>query len=546
MEKVGKIAVGVMCNGTVFQQWQAKCLLALQTDPRFEIKLLIVNGTSSTQPTFLQKFSGPFFYRQFENRWLKSAARKPIFLDAELGSVPKVIYRVNRKGRFSEYFADADVETIKSHQLDFIIRFGFGIIRGEVLNSAKWGVWSFHHGNPEEYRGGPAGFWELIHRKPATGTILQRLTEKLDLGVVLHQGTFPTVFHSYGEQLDQLLMGSANWVKTTALQCASGNIDPAKGIATLTKKGHLYKFPTNLGFLYFLVRLAWNKVFFYRTKYFFRDLWLFGVTELTPQELLTTTSFDKINWAPKPKHSWHYKADCFATPTTDGLAIYFENYSYRQQKATIQSTCYSPKTGLFSEDSLVLAPKHHLSYPFVFQWQNETYLLPEAWQSKKLTLYRVDKAGCIAVADLLSDFKAVDPTLVHFQNRFWLFCTEKSAASHQLYIFYAENLTGPYQPHTLNPVKTAVESSRAAGTIFQLGDSLYRPAQKCSHTYGGSVVINKILELTTETYSEIVVNEIFPNPKWQYNKGLHTISVVNNLVVFDAKKEEFNFNPKGN
>lgn len=77
-----------------------------------------------------------------------------------------------------------------------IIRFGFRIIRGEVLHTARHGVWSFHHGDNREYRGAPPYFWELYERNPVAGSILQKLTEKLDGGKVLSRSWSSTDLHS--------------------------------------------------------------------------------------------------------------------------------------------------------------------------------------------------------------------------------------------------------------------------------------------------------------------------------------------------------------
>ncbi|WP_418286667.1 hypothetical protein [Halorubrum sp. DTA46] len=46
------------------------------------------------------------------------------------------------------------------------------------------GVLSYHHGDPREYRGGPAGFWEYMHGADTAGTIVQTLTDELDAGIV--------------------------------------------------------------------------------------------------------------------------------------------------------------------------------------------------------------------------------------------------------------------------------------------------------------------------------------------------------------------------
>ena len=95
------------------------------------------------------------------------------------------------RGRVHRFPPEA-VQAVKERQLDVIIRFGFNILRGEVLTSAKYGIWSYHHGDNHYYRGGPPCFWEVYERNQLTGVILQVLTEELDNGKVLSKGMFAT------------------------------------------------------------------------------------------------------------------------------------------------------------------------------------------------------------------------------------------------------------------------------------------------------------------------------------------------------------------
>ena len=94
--------------------------------------------------------------------------------------------------RFVHRFPPEAIERIREKNLDVLIRFGFNILRGEILQSARYGVWSYHHGDNDFYRGGPPYFWEVYEGNPTSGTILQVLTEELDGGHVLCKGYFAT------------------------------------------------------------------------------------------------------------------------------------------------------------------------------------------------------------------------------------------------------------------------------------------------------------------------------------------------------------------
>jgi hypothetical protein len=85
--------------------------------------------------------------------------------------------------KFVQRFPDDVLDKIRAKDLDVLLRFGFNILHGDILNAARYGVWSYHHGDNEFYRGGPPHFWELREGAALSGVILQVLTEDLDGGL---------------------------------------------------------------------------------------------------------------------------------------------------------------------------------------------------------------------------------------------------------------------------------------------------------------------------------------------------------------------------
>ena len=117
------------------------------------------------------------------------------FKRIDISSVTKEILdvhpRISKSGFFYEY-NDDDIENIQRKNLDVIIRLGSGIIRGKMLSVAKNGIFSFHHGDNEFFRGGPPGFWEVYFKKPLTGFVIQQLNEVLDGGKIIFKGQVET------------------------------------------------------------------------------------------------------------------------------------------------------------------------------------------------------------------------------------------------------------------------------------------------------------------------------------------------------------------
>src|SRR5262249_7152166 len=123
--------------------------------------------------------------------------------------------------------AEADVERIRASDLDFVLRFGLGIIRGRVLDAARYGIWSFHHDDERVVRGGPPAFWEIYDGVATTGVLLQRLTDRLDGGIPLARATFRSVLHSYPRNRDRTFLGAAGLPAQVARAVRSGALDPS-------------------------------------------------------------------------------------------------------------------------------------------------------------------------------------------------------------------------------------------------------------------------------------------------------------------------------
>jgi hypothetical protein len=122
---------------------------------------------------------------------------------------------------------------------------------------------------------------------------------------------------------------------------------------------------------------------------------------------------------------------------------------------------------------------------------------------------------------------------------YWLFYTRKDNGFDpdlHLFLSYSFSLDGPFLPHFRNPVKIDVRSARPAGQLFVHNGAIYRPAQNFAVTYGGSIVLNKITQLTIQDFQEEAVGELH-SPHPTFNKGMHTLSVLNeSLVAIDFKR----------
>ncbi len=542
--KVTFLRFGVLCSGTKFQHWQMEAIRKLLGSGHQLVMLILDDRTPEElgkKSRFRKYFSRNMLFHLFDRFFFHPSEKKGEDLHPEMSAASILKCKVGKKGH-SEFFSPADIDRIRSQNLDFILRFGFNIIRGEILESARYGIWSFHHDDERKYRGGPPCFWEIYFRDTVTGAILQRLTDRLDNGIILKKAYLRTLKQSYSHNLNQMLAVSSSWPVLVADEIIRNGYkaEPAE-----ESYAPVYKIPGNWKMVIFLWRLLWNKLIYHYWDLFRPEAWNVGLVKypihqialnqvtLRPEDIIWLRLFEKSN----------YLADPSGFMEENKLHILVEDYNYSKCRATISEIIWDPPRNSFSAPIRIIEGKKHLSYPFVVEHQKVIYCLPESYQDGNIGLYRRNFSEEAFIEDhvLLENVDAIDPTLFFYNNTWWLFFTSKEFSRSHLYIYHSDILLGRYEPHRKNPVKMDVRSSRPAGTPFVYDGSLYRPAQDCSHTYGGRVCVNKVIKLTPDEFDEIPTHFVGPVMGTRHSKGLHTLSSVGEYTLIDGKRFHFNW-----
>ncbi|MBL8022449.1 MAG: family 43 glycosylhydrolase [Leptospirales bacterium] len=569
----GTLRIGIMCQGLTFPAWQSYAIERLLRTEGAKIALLIFDDgvfQENNEPEssagrirsrlrqainerrlFSTIFSaivsrlrlGWLFnrnflwilYRKLGRRFSPQPCDERVDMREALQNVPSIRCKVRLIGKYSQHFTPADIETIKGHDVDLIIRFAFNILRGEILNTPRYGVWSFHHDDHLKYRGGPEGFWEIYRNDHRSGAMLQRLSEKLDDGTVLCKDEFKTIRHSYSQNRNQLLMKTARWPADVCFSILNGQ---KEFHGSARSDAPIFRLPGNGVMLLYFLRLYWNRLarlwhHLFGLSAVGPEKWAVGVLNGSFQELLPPAN-PSIHWITPPAHQFY--ADPFFVEFEHEFYIFFELFEYgkRGYLAYVKSSDLVN----FSQPQLIIERPYHLSYPAIIRHGKGIYCTPEQYQSRSVMLYEAqsfpDKWKEVNV--LIKDFAGVDPAVFMHNETWWMFVS--NAENHDetnLYLYFAESLEGPWTAHPQNPVKTEFKKSRSAGNVFEFGGKLIRPSQNGTVTYGGSVILNEIVELTKTSYTERWFNDILPRETWEYSQGLHTISSDGWVTVFDAK-----------
>lgn len=264
--------------------------------------------------------------------------------------------------------------------------------------------------------------------------------------------------------------------------------------------------------------------------------WNVGIVEEPIEVFLEPGARPRVRWL-TPLGKGRFVADPFAVIRNQELYIFCEEFDYRLGKGRI--ACIQLGEGRApSEPQPIIQSPIHMSHPYLLEHQGSIYCVPETIQAREIRLYKAKSFPLEwqMVSTLVEDFAGSDPTIFQFEDLWWLLCCDHDRGQFdRLFAWYAHNLFGPWIPHSANPVKRNIKSSRPGGTPFTQDGRLYRPAQDCSSTYGARVVLNQVTRLTPTEFEERTETAVEPYADSDYPHGLHTLSSAGSVTVLDGK-----------
>ena len=457
--------------------------------------------------------------------------KKPII--NELNGIEHIYLYPERKS-FFDIFKDEDCNKIKKYELDLLLRFEFNIIKGEILNEPKYGVWSFHHADNSVNRGGPACFWEVLNKDKHVGVTLQRLTPELDGGDIIDKAYYNLKW---------------SWVKTRNIVFESSvnlmikNLNRLKNDKLRIEKSSLY---------YFRLFKSPNIIDIIRYQFlFYTRLLIRFYRRIT----ISFFSFKYKHWAiiiskgnflnsvlhrldPIISPSNEYWADPFILSYKGDEYVFFENYEYDKKKGKI--SCGKIQGNKLLQVKDVLEKPYHLSYPNVFFHNNELFMIPETHKNKRLEIYKCssfpNKWDLYSTA--FEGERVADCNFYEDENNSkWLFLNKhepQSVLHSDLYIYKIDSLKlNKITPHNDNPVIINTDIARNAGPLFQYNSKTYRPSQiNVDGIYGRGLNINEVVKLNLDEYKETTIQKCIP----EFRKnviGMHHLHQTNNYFVFD-------------
>lgn len=550
-----KLKIGLLLDDLEIEAWAYKLIEILHQSSYASIELIAVNKIKPPiNRSFKEKIqnnshriSSVFFTWLLQHIHLRFLERPVLVPDAvapinvlELLPNVEVLEVTPEQKRMSDYLSGADTDVIQNQNLDILIRFGFRILRGKILDSSKYGIWSYHHGDNRVNRGGPAGFWESLQQWPETGSTLQILSEDLDNGLVLDRSWSCTNKFDVRENINSVF-----W-KTLSIMPRKIEELHRTGKQTFFKKvaennnqpgfysQRLFKRPSNFEYTKLLLHRLQQKVKIKLERIRYMEQWqlrfCFG------------NGISSSMWRYKPivPPKDRFWADPHIVFKDGTYYVFIEELPYNTGKGHI-SVMQINEDGTWTQPIKVIDKPYHMSYPFVFEHQGTWYMIPETMANNTIELYTCQGfphqwTFCM---NLMEGVKAVDATVLLKDGTWWLFANmievEGAPIGDELFLFSSnELLSTDWSRHPANPIVSDVKSARPAGRIFEQNGKLYRPSQNGSHRYGYGFNLCEIKTMNQSDYAEEVVTSVTPD--WDPDiMATHTFNHQGRLSIIDVK-----------
>ena len=407
---------------------------------------------------------------------------------------------------------------------------------GWLFEAADLGIITASENGVPVVTGSQPGWVALMHGDPVTKLKVQ-IIGKTDEPVDLLDATFSNDLISLSRQQSRLYWNTADLLPAAlrylvAGKCVCGDPEPIKRKAISPA---LWRLPVIAGQQ--LIQLAKRQVQVAGRKlrkFLPFEQWVLWSAQGNGQQLPDWKDFKPL--LPPRDRYW---ADPFLVRNHGVDYLFYEEYPYSTRCGRINCCEISP-AGKMTNPRTVLERPYHLSYPFVFNYSGNWYMIPETGENLGIELYRCNNFPDEWVFEktIMPSVRAADTTLVEQDGTWWMFTSINQHAgvpnSHGLYLFHAQNPTsGTWSPHPLNPVVRDVHSARPAGAFFTHEGKLIRPSQDCSLRYGYGLVLNRVDKLTQSEYSETCIGRLQP-AGGSSARAVHTYTMAGGLVMIDG------------
>lgn len=258
-----------------------------------------------------------------------------------------------------------------------------------------------------------------------------------------------------------------------------------------------------------------------------------------PEGIFNNGSFQDGYTIPATRACWF--ADPMLVDYKDKTYLFYEAVDRdhgRIEVAEVNEDC------TLERPIVLLSDECHYSYPFVFEYKGEFYMIPESSAANEVRLY---KAKFFPIewemVDVLLYAKAVDTTVFQKNGKMYLLTYISDGKTERVTPeAYEMSLEQKISLKKMNWNEYDTLRVRGAGGVFSIKDKQFRPAQISTEIrYGDGVAFYEVRP-NEDSYTEKFADELLANNvtvKCRHADGLHTYSVSERFEAIDIRCREF-------
>jgi hypothetical protein len=508
------LKISLLIDGSSIAQWQADALEQLGPEYQFQVYNCV---NAKTSPHRLRHF--PYYALNLLS--LRSSLTRRIPLPTRFGN--RVDFDCRYEGLW-ERLPDELIDSIVADRPDAIVKFGMGLLKVPEAARLSVPILSFHHGDPREFRGRPAGFYEMLTGAEVVGQIVQVLCNRLDAGRVLAFAQTRVHPHSYRATMREAY-ATSRFVLPDALTAVRDG-----RTLDIVPDGKVYRLPSAWNVIRFAAQRALAKVRRLAYGAFVEKQWQVSEASLAGETAPPFHNFPRSSdWREvRRPRGYRFLADPFPLPEGAGMLV----------EALRSSTGLGEILAVRADgNEKLLGGSHHFSYPAILATDKGNWLLPEISEWSGPRLYSLGTRGVVEVGRLnvAAHYRLVDPTLLQWSGNTFLFANHLLDGDAVLRLWTAESVRDSFEEHPASPILISPLGGRMGGGFITANGSLYRVGQNGGGGYGDGVLFFEVDELSALTYRERLIGTL----RFEHCHGPHTINIGAASVLFDYYRNRF-------
>jgi hypothetical protein len=430
-------------------------------------------------------------------------------------------------------FADKDLKALQQSKLDVLISLDGPIPISNLSEIAQLGLLYTSCDKAKDQYTTTAGFWPVYRKEPSTGFCIgfkSAVKQEDTIAFLGHRGTKDLCWQY---NLYMLQKECYHHLEKLLINMASGKALREMEASVFVADNRLPKWYHYLAYNWQLLRTIIKKIKNQLTKT--DDYW----TVYLHKGALDSLDFNAVTKIENPKGGFF--ADPFVYRHDNRDILFVEEFVIREKKAVL-SALELHENGHYNYLGEVIREPFHLSYPFIFEYDNVLYMVPESSGGKSIRLYK-----CTAFPlqweyqyDLISDVVVADTTIIERDGKYWLFTNprEQDSEHNSILDCYVSDspISQNWKPHSNNPIFFG-NGARNGGFLYDNKEGLMVFQTYGLNLYGKSLQIKQLKTLSETEFDTELIKEFEPS-LMPGIEGIHHMVSNGRYTVFDTLKKQ--------